>query len=277
MAIQQVEVDAYDPVARRSVRLSGEDELDNPRLRDDAGALATVRGNVLSLVGAGGGRQSVAGMFGADEGIPAAAWSPDGRFLAFQALGGNGDSSWSSGELYLLDTQTGTECSVTDPAASGVAVRDVAWLPDGELVVSTGDGLYRIAADLSTMWKLPLPALDSPSAFDVSRDGAYLAWAGRDTGGVHQVWLSRLDGSGLRQLTREAGEASAPHFSPDGSVIAYVWKEQLWAIGLNGSGATLLGGSQIDPRTGRLTWVPNRVKDILQWVPARDLSAWHTG
>src|SRR5512144_2828331 len=38
---------------------------------------------------------------------------------------------------------------------------------------------------------------------------------------ANDLWVARADGSGVRRLTSRRGVESGPHFSPDGSLIAF--------------------------------------------------------
>ena len=82
--------------------------------------------------------------------------------------------------------------------------------------------------DLETGEMTPLPTsiagendgdLDS---YAVSPDGRTLAYSATGNEGNDQVFVADLDGTGIRQVTHEAGGATAPDWSPDGTKIAYV-------------------------------------------------------
>jgi len=62
-----------------------------------------------------------------------------------------------------------------------------------------------------------------PRAFDgaFSPDGQAIAFV-REEGGNYDLWMQRLDGSGLTQLTHSPFADVEPAFSPDGKKIAFV-------------------------------------------------------
>jgi dipeptidyl aminopeptidase/acylaminoacyl peptidase len=65
-----------------------------------------------------------------------------------------------------------------------------------------------------------------------------------------EIFVSRADGSGIRQLTNDRARNRFPHWSPDGSQIAFMsnrnGKNQIWSIKPDGSGLRRL----TDSRTG---------------------------
>jgi TolB protein len=73
----------------------------------------------------------------------------------------------------------------------------------------------------------------------VSRDGLLVFQSNR-TGGTH-LFVSRLDGTGLRQLTSGPAEDRTPKWSPDGKRIAYASQlgdnEDVWIVNADGTGA----------------------------------------
>lgn len=74
----------------------------------------------------------------------------------------------------------------------------------------------------------------------VSKD-ALLVFQSKRTG-ITKLFVSALDGSGLRQLTRDASEDGTPKWSFDGSRIAYTSRssdgnEDIWIVNADGSGA----------------------------------------
>ncbi len=50
----------------------------------------------------------------------------------------------------------------------------------------------------------------------------FTAPAGEDTGPPRELFISNIDGSGVRQLTFDGGHKKGPDWSPDGSQIAYL-------------------------------------------------------
>jgi Tol biopolymer transport system component len=70
----------------------------------------------------------------------------------------------------------------------------------------------------------------SPSTkYAASRDGSMLAYVGHGDDANPQIFVSRIDGSGARQLTNDVREAMSPAWSPNGTRIAYIGYGSKWA------------------------------------------------
>ncbi len=84
-------------------------------------------------------------------------------------------------------------------------------------------------AEDATVDAVPAPVLDSapPAATPALEPGAlpegFAVWESNRTGDW-RIWTSRLDGSGLRQLSSEerGRQHFCPHISPDGRLVAYL-------------------------------------------------------
>jgi Tol biopolymer transport system component len=85
--------------------------------------------------------------------------------------------------------------------------------------------------DLNTGVRSPLPDALIVSAasfgsnpetkYAVSSDGSRLAYVGLGDDDNAQIFVADMDGTGIRQVTRDSREAMSPAWSPDGRAIAY--------------------------------------------------------
>ncbi|MEN0068260.1 MAG: LpqB family beta-propeller domain-containing protein [Myxococcota bacterium] len=90
----------------------------------------------------------------------------------------------------------------------------------------------------------------------VSPDGTQIAFV-RGDGTNEEIFVAKLDGSDVRQLTNNALEDSKPTWSPDGAQIAFARTDdagEIWTIAANGSEpavqVTFRGGLADEPTWG---------------------------
>ena len=194
-----------------------------------------------------------------------AAWSPDGRLLAFSAQN-DGDA-----ELYVINADGSRQRNLTRNAS-----RDVfrAWLPDGRIVFNSdrnGNGdLYVMNADggglrnLSRDWGPDLPR--SPYwpwvVLSPSGEKVFFVLGGGSRG---SLYVMNADGSGRRKLVETMKGDMPPVWSPDGRRIAFEkrilggWEHgsrEIFVVNADGSGLQ------------RLTRRPGQ-DDSPVWSPAR--------
>jgi Tol biopolymer transport system component len=159
-----------------------------------------------------------------------AAWSPDGRTIAFGATqfapDGKGGMAATGQRIYLIDPAGGVQDALTD---SALRAQFPSWSPDGRtiafhgsrsgaarapeiFVVDAGGGGLRQLTDND--WADARP--------DWSPDGRLLAFQS-DRDGTLEIHVMNADGSAPRQLTRHAGPIvnQAPDWSPDGRSIVF--------------------------------------------------------
>ncbi len=116
---------------------------------------------------------------------------------------------------------------------------------------------------------------------DVARDGEQLVFASTRNAHRPDLYLKRVIGSALTQLTDDGADDIQPRFSPDGQTVAFVSNRagswDVWLIGVNGDGLRQLTndpGDEIAP-----TWSPDgkTVAYSRRGHPNADWEVWTAG
>jgi Tol biopolymer transport system component len=156
------------------------------------------------------------------------AWAPDGKRLVFQSSSASG-----SGIAVINVNGTGFRRLTDD----GEAVPE--WSPDGKTIAfalgtSRGGatatyGIWLMNPDGSGQRQLTFPPqhsdggplIGSDSMPSWSPDGEQIAFT-RGYRGRTDIYVVRLDGTGLRRLTKQVGQHYSPTWSPNGRRIVFV-------------------------------------------------------
>ncbi|MCK6211385.1 hypothetical protein KZX45_12610 [Georgenia sp. EYE_87] len=148
-----------------------------------------------------------------------AAWSPDGRQLAFTAFADAVPEDFLGGDICILDSSGLRNLTGTERSSEFAPT----WSPDGELAFVRMDGRRStiVAREAAGPAERELAQGDWPAW---SPDGATIAFArgvvGR--GWSEQLWAVDADGGSLRPLTEVSdGSATQPAWSPDGRRLSF--------------------------------------------------------
>jgi len=148
-------------------------------------------------------------------------WSPDGRWIAFNAS--NGETS----ELRVIGVDGSGERVVASPGGMS------AWSPDGtKIVFSRGDlfsfpafGLFVVNPDGSGLTQLLSADFEDPPGNWLnypawSPDGKSIAFLRSNDYMFWPVYVVNADGSSPRMLKGHDGNVTEPSWSPDGTMLA---------------------------------------------------------
>jgi serine/threonine protein kinase len=146
-------------------------------------------------------------------------WSSDGRYYFFVSGAADNANIWTVREPYGLFHKTPSSplqltngpmsLAIPVPSPDGKKLFVDGYLPRGELV----------AYDSKSHLFLPFLSGISAGELDFSRDGKWIAYVSYPDG---ILWRSRADGSERLQLTFPPVSVFLPHWSPDGTQIAYI-------------------------------------------------------
>src|SRR5208283_2206683 len=146
-------------------------------------------------------------------------WTPDGRYYFFLNSTASGANVWAVREPSgLFHRHSSAPLQLTTGPLSFESLVPSA---DGKkLFVSAQQGRAELVCyDPKSRQFVPFLAGISAGELDFSRDGKWVTYV---TYPEQSLWRSRVDGSDRLQLSYPPVVAGLPHWSPDGTQIAYV-------------------------------------------------------
>ena len=171
-------------------------------------------------------------------------WSPDGKYLYFSSDRGGSLNLWRVPMDEASGKVLGSPEPITTPSAF---VAHLSVSSDGRRIayaaLTTTGNVQKVAFDstLGAVKETPARITSGSNVIanqDVSRDGEFLVFS--TVFPQEDLFISRSDGSGLRQLTNDEARDRGPRWSPDGNRIAFYSNRggnyQAWAINPDGSG-----------------------------------------
>jgi Tol biopolymer transport system component/serine/threonine protein kinase len=225
----------------------------------------------------------------------AAAWSPDGRYIAFiRSIGVEGQ-----GAIYLVPPLGGAERKI----AEGIFLRlneswptKLGWAPDGKtLFLSEWDGsaqgIYSVEVETGEKRRLTSPPPHGDYSLAVSPDGETVAFARLSLAGLaSSLYVAPIRGGDPRRLTLPLGSVSVT-WMHDGKEIVYAsgqaagFTPSLWKIAVAGGEprrVPILGEGGVMPvvsPSGRRLVYVRLMRDANIWRydrPERDGDSWQT-
>jgi Tol biopolymer transport system component len=181
-------------------------------------------------------------------------WSPDGQWVAFLSDRGRQTDVW------LVPANGGTEIRVTDNTD---VERTLRWRPEAnELkyeILTQREALWaRSLADGSERRLTPDPVRLS-SSFDVTRDGSKVVYAVIRGGGVLDLLTLPVAGGTPETLVSNSSSNNDPHWSPDGSMVAFTsnrtGNNDVWVVDAAGGTPRALTSWPSDESSPR--WTPD--------------------
>jgi Tol biopolymer transport system component len=200
-------------------------------------------------------------------------WAPDGQHLFFISDRSGSMNLWR----VAIDESSGKILSAPEPVTiPAQRIAHISTSADGSRLafasVTVSSHIQRVAFDpiAGAIRGTPLPVTSGTRKWfnaEPSPDGKWLAYVSQPQ---EDVFVSRTDGSGVRQLTNDAPFDRLPHWAPDSSRIAFHsnrgGSQQIWTIRPDGSDLTQLTDS---PGSGVVagTWSPDGTRMVAA-VPA---------
>ena len=165
-----------------------------------------------------------------------AAWSPDGKSIAFAS------TREVDGRIWIMDAD-GSNQRMLSGEVPTASQGNPAWSPDGSRIVFTSSGglcgnqdLWIMNADGSNSANLTnTPTCDAfDSEADWSPKGDRIAFMS-GAGGAQHIWTINPDGSGALNLTADLPGSDYPSWSPLGDRIAFSYAGEIWVMDADGS------------------------------------------
>ena len=159
--------------------------------------------------------------------VPALAWSPDGKWLAWPDRAQTNEPF----RIVLFALETSEKRALTPPPAGSLGDLDLAFAPDSQTLAF----LRSPVPGVEDAWIVSLNGGEPRQVttdnvkvhgVDWTPDGRHLVYAS-NRGGLFSLWRSAIDGGEPQSLGVGGGNTDAPSVAPDGKRIAYeLWQDE---------------------------------------------------
>jgi Tol biopolymer transport system component/DNA-binding winged helix-turn-helix (wHTH) protein len=159
--------------------------------------------------------------------VPALAWSPDGRWLAWPDRA-NADEPF---RIVLFELESSQKRVLTAPPVGSLGDLDLAFAPDSQSLAF----LRSPVPGVEDAWIVNLSGGEprrvttdnvKVHGVDWTPDGRHLIYAS-NRGGLFSLWRSSIEGGEPQSLGVGGGNTDAPTVAPDGKRIAYeLWQDE---------------------------------------------------
>ncbi|AXJ02152.1 WD40-like Beta Propeller Repeat [Cyclonatronum proteinivorum] len=139
------------------------------------------------------------------------AWSPDGKYIAFNHFNPHADENTHPFGLYLLNLETGERTLIIE----GIALSPD-WSPDGEWIAFNSGDIFKIRSDGSELTRLTGQGMSFLPRW--SPDGNTISYGRSGSQDVVGIWFFHLPDSTYQRFGYGASPAV---WSPDGTHIVY--------------------------------------------------------
>ena len=171
-------------------------------------------------------------------------WSPDGRYIYFSSDRAGTLNLWRIRVSEASGEPSGVAEAVTTPASLAA---QMSFSRDGKRMLYIGgkslSNVSRIEFDAAkgTVKGSPIPVTQGTKLFTLARpspDGQLLTFASL---GQEDIYISKADGTGMRNLTSDDFRDRVPRWAPDGKAILFYsdrsgGRYQIWSVNVDGSG-----------------------------------------